>query len=96
MTSATQYDLVSAIFRCTDGAADADGWGAARSPTFARAKHHPGMVHMNKAAAANILAALEPIPAQRAPEGVSTALDTSQWARDCESQHYYRIYPAPD
>lgn len=68
MTSATQYDLVSAIFRCTDGAAD--GWGAARSPTFARAKHHPGMVHMNKAAAANILAPLEPIPAQRAPKGI--------------------------
>ena len=36
----------------------------ARSPTFARAKQHPNMAHMNKAAAANILAVLEPIRAQ--------------------------------
>jgi hypothetical protein len=39
------------------------GWGG-RWMGCARAKQHPNMAHMNKAAAANILAALEPIRAQ--------------------------------
>jgi hypothetical protein len=79
MTSATRYDLVSAIFRCADGAADAAraGWEQAPSRTWC--------AHMNNAAAAFILAALELTPVPPWPAdglGFQTALGTSQWRRE--------------